>query len=317
MIEKIIGHKPVLDFFDKVIDSDNISHAYCFVGQENIGKTAVAEEISAKLLGINKKKLKTAPDYIVVEQELNKKTGKTKKNIDIEQLRNLRSILGRHSFLGGYKIAVIDKAEKMNISAFNALLKTLEEPTKKTVLILLTNNASSLPETIQSRCQMINFYPVEKKEIQKYLELQNITEKNAEEIARVSHGLPGLAISWSEEEEKYNWYKQEVLRFESLINQPFFEKLEKIDELFGDKKDHIATREKLKSVLSIWQIVLRDKLCDVFTLDNCKIHSLEDQKNFTKQNILNIYNNINQAKKMLEKNIHPRLLVENILLELP
>lgn len=317
MNSDIIGHKQVLDFFDKVIENNNLSHAYCFVGPQNVGKTRVAEEVGAKLLKIETSKLKIIPDFIVVRQGTNEKTGKTKKNIDIEQMRELREALGRYAFLGGYKVAVIDKADKMNSSAANALLKTLEEPTAKTILILLTKDSSLLPETIQSRCQMINFQPVEKNAIQNYLQSNGLEENKAEEMARLSRGLPGSAIRWLENEEDYNQYKQEVLRFESLLGQPFYKKLEKVDDLFGDKSDHIAARKKLQSVLNIWQLVLRDKMCDLFNLEDDKIHQFKSKIKFDKKSVLNIYNSIGETKLMLNQNIHPRLAVEQILLILP
>ena len=76
-----------------------------------------------------------------------------KKEISIAQVRELSERLFETAHQGGYKVAVIEAAERLNLSAFNALLKTLEEPPEKTVLILTTHAAHRLPATILSRCQ--------------------------------------------------------------------------------------------------------------------------------------------------------------------
>ena len=163
MNNSIIGHAKIIIFFEKVIANGNLSHAYCLAGPDQVGKKTVVEHISAKIFGVPVGKLKLQPDYILVEQEINAKTDKTNKNISAEQARDLRLFLSHKSFLGGYKIAIIDMAEKMNDSSANILLKILEEPRGKTVLFLITRNENLLPKTIQSRCQMIFFEQVEKK----------------------------------------------------------------------------------------------------------------------------------------------------------
>src|SRR3989338_5352991 len=97
----VIGHAKILDFFDKVIANGNLSHAYCFVGPAQVGKCTVAKYLAAKLLKVAPEKLSTQPDFTLVKQELNEKTGKTKQNIDIDQIRDLCAALSRYSFLGG------------------------------------------------------------------------------------------------------------------------------------------------------------------------------------------------------------------------
>ena len=75
---EIIGHQEIRDFFAKVITSGNLSHAYCFVGRDRVGKRAVAESIASELLGIENGKLLQQPDFFVVEQMFDEKKEKTK-----------------------------------------------------------------------------------------------------------------------------------------------------------------------------------------------------------------------------------------------
>ena len=315
MESEIIGHEKVLDFFAKVVSNDSLSHAYCFVGLEQLGKQSVARKLSAKLLEVEAEKLNMNPDFSFVEQQIDEKTGKTKRDISVDQVRDLREYLARKSFTGGYRVALVDRAEKMSIAGANALLKTLEEPGEKTVLFLITKDESRLPSTIRSRCQTIYFHPVAREKITSWLEKRGLGKSEAEEAARLSQGLPGRAYNWLEDEEEYERYKKEADRFLSLINKPFFEKIKIVDDLFGDKTDHIAARENLHQVLGIWQVLSRDLLYNSIGLKESTIHHVKEDWN--KETLMKVENGINKAREMLGKNIHPKLLIENILLNIP
>lgn len=297
MIEKIIGHHQIINFFDKVIDNANLSHAYCFVGSEHLGKRKVAEYLASKILEVDNKKLYQNFDFVFIDQEIDEKTEKTKRDITVKQIRELREQLSKRSYGGGFKVAIIDNAEKLNSEAANALLKTLEEPADKTIIFLLTKDEKQLPETIISRCQLINFFPVRKHDIKTNL-AEFYDEELVEEVISLSGGLPGLAINWLENKEMLANYKKEIQRFHSLFGEPFYKKLSIVEDLFGDKTDHIAARQHLLEVLDIWQSGLMKE-----NLEATKNVSLQDQ--------------IFTTKDLLLKNVHPRLLVENILLNIP
>lgn len=297
MIEKIIGHNQIINFFNKVIDNAGLSHAYCFVGAEHLGKRKVAEYLASQILGTVPEKLSANFDFVLLEQEVDEKTEKTKRDITVKQVRELRGQLSKRSYGGGYKVAIIDNAEKMNGEAANALLKTLEEPAEKTIVFIITKDEKELPETILSRCQSINFFPVAKEEMTENLKKYFDSER-VEEVIALSNGLPGLALDWLNNDEIFSAYKEEIIRFQSLFGEPFYKKLALVDDLFGDKTDHIAARQHLLEVLSIWQIELMKK-----KIEYSGNVELQDQ--------------IFSAKDLLLKNVHPRLLVENILLNIP
>jgi len=302
MKDQIIGHNEVISFFDKVISAGNLGHAYCFVGPAMVGKKRVAIEISADLLGVDFDKLSRQPDFLIIEQEKNTKTGKTKKNIDIDQIRNLKNFVRCKPFVAKYKSVIIDGAEKMNLASYNGLLKTLEEPSQHTVIFLITHDETALPETILSRCQMIYFYPVFFTEIIKFVGSEYI------ELVNKSLGLPGLVKKWIDEPDAYNAYNMEVQRFLSLIGKPFYKKMSIVDELFGDKVDHIATRSNLLDVLAIWQEQLRFFI---------PFGSNVKRNEIPFSDVLKVYDSIFEARIKLNQNIHPRLLVDNILLSIP
>ena len=308
MMDRIIGHKKVLDFFEKAEENKKLSHAYCFVGPAGVGKRTVAECIAAGFFGKEKRDLSTHPDFRFVAQLKDEKTGKTKKDISIDQLKEVRAFLSQRPFLGQNKIVIIDNAERMNVSAANALLKTLEEPPEYATLFLVTTDESRLPSTIQSRCQTIFFHPVGKEEIFNYLKNENIDTDIAHDMVDRSGGLPGRAFKWAEDVETYEWYKKEIDRFKSLSGESFYKKIKTIEDLFGDKSDHIAARQNLHDVLDIWQIVIGEY---------GRSPDVTYSMGWTGKHIVRVYDSIEQAKDLLGRNIHPRLVMEHVILQLP
>lgn len=303
----ILGHEKIVDFFDKVLENGRLGHAYLFVGPESLGKKAVAMQIASKLLNSSCESLHKELDFSFVEQEIDQKTEKTKKGISIDQIRDLINFLSQKSFVKGYKIAIINNAHKMSSITSNALLKTLEEPRGKTVLFLITENLDELPSTIISRCQVVHFEPVEQDKILNYLLDLKVDKDKAKEISELSLGLPGRAISFVENNEKFDFYKKEIERFESMFGKPFYEKRACIEEMFGSKTDHIAQRDEIRQILGVWQFVLNDFLKNVSSV----------KSGLTYGSYVKLNDNISEAKNLISLNIHPRLLIENILLLIP
>jgi len=94
----------------------------------------------------------THPDYHELMPEEKSKV------IKIDQVRELSDVMARKSQLGGYRVAILSPAENMNTNAANGLLKTLEEPGEKTVILLVSSQPGYLPATIRSRCQKVEFH---------------------------------------------------------------------------------------------------------------------------------------------------------------
>lgn len=222
----IIGHKKIVDFLDKSVRTGNVVHAYLFSGPEHLGKFTVALDFAKRLSGGKNEKIN--PDIIVVSPE---------KDIKIERIRELQKELSFSPYFSKYKVAIIDGAERMTLGAQNALLKILEEPGEKCVLILVCHNSQNLLPTIKSRCLIKKFSLVKNEEILKLI----TQEKNKNEIAFWSHFRPGLAVEMQENEdvlqEKMKSYKELKNILESNISDKFLlaENLSKEKSSFQDK----------------------------------------------------------------------------------
>jgi len=334
----IIGHQQIIHFLQRSISNNKIAHAYLFSGAESVGKARVAEYFSASLLCRGRELIpckkcifcqqvfkKIHPDLIWIKKE------KDKKNISIEQIRNLRKKLTRHSFLNSYKIAIIEQAEILTKEAYNALLKTLEEPTKKTIIILITTNFKNLPATIISRCQLIKFLFVNKQEIYNYflkeLDLSakkaKISASKAEILACLCQGKPGKGIKFIEDEKLFKEYEIKAKSlFDIIKKNRLKDKFDYLDKIIEPKMNFLQSRENFQNLLSIWSLILRD--CLLIKSSNSKfivndfmeqeLNELAEDYSLTK--IKEFLQKIIQTKSYLYYNINPRLAVENLILNL-
>ncbi len=318
MSDSIIGHASIVEQFDRAILEDRVGHAYCFVGPEHVGKMTVAMYLATRLLGITEKQRATSADITMVERLFDEKTEKTKKDISIDQIKELSQFLSRSALRsGGHKVAVIQEAERMSTSAQNALLKTLEEPTPKTHIFLVTTNDSFLLPTIRSRCHVIRFGSVDMQLIEAHMKQLGAEGKDASTLARLSRGLPGLAISWYHSTDEFIAYKEEVNLFVNLFGKTLHEKMKMVESMFGDKSDAVAKRHDIKETLHTWRLVMRDMWLVAHDQEQLALHEVVSPPRFSSVQLLQIDARIVEAEKMIERNIHPRLLIEQILLRIP
>lgn len=138
----------------------------------------------------------THPDFAVLSFGL-RKDGVQRSEIVVDQVRDLSARLSMSSQFGGWQIVCIDPADAMNTAAANALLKTLEEPSPQTLLLLVADAPWRLPQTIRSRCQRIEFHLPAREEALAWLQQHDV--KDAAAALDAAGGNPGLARAWAAE----------------------------------------------------------------------------------------------------------------------
>ncbi|TCV97407.1 DNA polymerase III delta prime subunit [Luteibacter rhizovicinus] len=136
----------------------------------------------------------THPDVVQLSFGL-RKDGVQRSEIVVDQIRDLSQRLSMSSQFGGWQVATIDPADAMNAPAANALLKTLEEPSQATMLILVADAPSRLPATIRSRCQRIDFAVPSRDESLAWLTAEGVKDPAAALLA--AGGNPGMARDWA------------------------------------------------------------------------------------------------------------------------
>ena len=255
--EKIKGQNFAKKYLTNSIKSNMVSHAYMFEGPNGIGKNTMARELAAILLEMEN--LFNSPDYIEIKPDGN--------SIKIAQIRKLQSDILVKPYKS-YKIYVIDEAQKMTVEAQNALLKTLEEPPKYAIIILITDNKESLLDTIKSRCDIIKFTPIPMQEVASYLTMNGIDSKRASLLANFSRGSMKKAIELSESEE-FNFMREEVQKYvETFLNGNLIEIMD-IQSSIEKYKDQIT------NVLDLLINYFRDIMMVKENVDNSMIINLD------------------------------------------
>jgi len=283
----IIGHQKILNFLDRSIEKNTVSQAYLFSGPEHLGKFTVAIDFAQKLTGSDKK---INPDIAIVAPETDEKKGVIKKkDIKVEQIRELQKELSLTPSGGKMKVAIIDDAERLTISSQNALLKTLEEPNGKTVIVLICHNQEKIIPTIKSRCVTKNFYPVSKGDLR-----ENVAfGENIDSIIFWAAGRPGLAIELSRHPEKLERFSEYGKDFETASRGNVAEKFSLAESLAKDAG-------KLSEELRFWTVLLREKL--FFGNDRVKK--------------LGLIENVEESLRLVsETNSNPRVILENLFLK--
>jgi len=295
---QFIGQQPILSFFDLAVKNQQLAHAYCFVGPSQIGKRTLANVLAAKILGVELDGLSVNPDYYYIQRLEDEKTGKKKKEISVEQARVLKEKMMNHSWMNGYKVAVLDEADLLNEESGNALLKIIEEPPAKSIIFLLTEDDTKILSTIRSRCQIINFSSVSSLEIENYLRTVVENKDTIDQIVKLSWGRPGRAIDLSKNIELFENCLKEKKRWEKIIESSVHERWQAMDDLLSEKGGLIKTKEKLDPVLDFWMMLWRAKM-------------LEETDYSQKYG--RIIDDIKKTKNILAANVNPRLAVEEFL----
>jgi DNA polymerase-3 subunit delta' len=141
-------------------------------------------------------------DLTVIERTVNEKTNKMRTEIVVDGIRNLSETFYMTSAEGGWKVAIVDSADEMNKNSANALLKLLEEPPARSLIILLSHNPGKLLPTIKSRCRKLGLKPLSSDNVEllldKYLnsaeKAKAVNEDDIKKLAELSDGSIGKAI---------------------------------------------------------------------------------------------------------------------------
>ena len=252
--EEVLGQDHIVPILKNAVKTGRISHAYLFSGSRGTGKTSLAR-ILAKEAGCS--------DIDLIEIDAASSRG-------IDEIRALREAVRFSPMRGNVKVYIIDEAHMLTKEAFNALLKTLEEPPAHTIFILATTELDKMPETIISRCQNFSFRKISEEVLKKAL--KNIAKKEGFEIDDGTAGLIALCADGSFRDAQGIWgqifslgekrFTEESAR--RFLSAPPRELIEKFLTAVLEKKaesglEAIQTAmEKNIDVKILYKMILRD-----------------------------------------------------------
>ena len=241
--EDVVGQKVIIQTLKNSILNNKISHAYLFTGPRGTGKTSIAK-ILAKIVNCESLNGVIPCDKCVSCTQTNNRQNTDIIEIDaasnngIDEIRELRDKVSLVPSFGKYKVYIIDEVHMLTTAAFNALLKTLEEPPKHIIFILATTEPHKIPSTILSRCQRFDFKKISISDIKqrlKYISKEeniDIDDNAIELIAKLSDGGMRDSVSLLDQLTAYTLEKITIDDVNSvygtITNKEIYELLKKI-----------------------------------------------------------------------------------------
>ncbi|MDO5411198.1 MAG: DNA polymerase III subunit delta' [Lachnospiraceae bacterium] len=315
----ITGHEQLISYFLRSLDHGNISHAYILSGEEGMGKMTLAKAFARSLLcsthngcGSCHSCLMFAsgnhPDVIYVQHE-------KENSIGVDDIREqLIADTEIRPYQGGYKVYIIDEAEKLTPAAQNALLKTIEEPPEYVVVMLLTSHEESFLQTILSRCITLRLRPLHDRTVTDYLmKRYGIEQHQASICAAFARGNLGRAITLADSERFMEMHGKTIEILKSIYDTPLYQLL---DELKGLK-------DEIYEVLDTMKLWYRDVVVFKATQDSNLLIFKEEQQTIKKMADHSSYNGldeiqsgIDKARARLKANVGFDLVAELLLLTL-
>jgi DNA polymerase-3 subunit delta' len=322
---RVYGHAWLQQMLQKAILSENTSHAYLFAGPDQVGKTTLARAFAQALTcespvageGLGAcgqcRACRLAaegghPDHRFVEA--------SNGQIKIEQIRNLIHEASLSPVEGRTKVFIIRGFDRANPNAANAILKTLEEPSETTRILLTSSQSVGLLPTITSRCQVLHLRPLPVQDVTAVLQAElNLAAERAELLANLSGGRIGWAIQMGSQPERWQVHEQRLEQIQELVQRDVVERLAYAEKL--------ATTSDVEATLRVWLFWWRDVLlvqqgCDDLVANLNRMDAIRELAQATSPgDVRRFLAALMTTAGYLRRNVSVRLALEALLLKVP
>jgi len=322
---QLYGHQWAQRLLRRAVQQGTTRHSYLFLGPEHIGKTTLARAFAQALTCENPtendglgacghcRSCRLAAENTHPDHRLFAPAGN---QLLIEQARKIIHEASLSPVESRYKVFIITAFERANVNTANALLKTLEEPSATTRIILVSHQPSGLLDTIISRCQLLRLRPLpEQTIVQMLMEQVAVSKTVAHRLARLSNGRPGTALTLAQEPEAWQTYNQRIDEMLELLKSSTVERM-------AFAKD-LEKAPNLDTTLQEWLLWWRD----VLILQHSSPAFVINQEHLAK--LTELANTVppSQARRFIEaimttsvylrKNVNRQLALEVLLLKAP
>ena len=322
----IIGHSWAVDLLSEHVALGRERHAYLFTGPSGVGRRTLALRFAQALSCPNppapgqpcrvcptcrRIEHMQHPDLAVVQAE---QEGGTLK---IDQVRELQHTLSMAPYEARYRVTLVLRFEEAHTSAANAMLKTLEEPPPRVVVILTARSVENLLPTIASRCEILRLRTLSLDETAAGLHaMRSVSQEQAQRLAHMSDGRPGYAIRLFEQpgllEKRQAWLDELVDMLASSRRDRFGYAKE-----FAENKEH--RDDKLQVWLTFWRDVLVTAAGMGDSITNLD-HTAQVQRLAQAMGLENARLQVSAIERTMDdidRNVNPRLALEVLLMDFP
>ncbi len=345
-MKDLIGHHPIVRMLDQAVSQDRLRHAYLFVGPARVGKTTLARWLAMRLdcvgtsppcgscrpcrliLAASHPDVRAiqlaadhdAPAGLAIEIP-SRSPRAAERMIGIDQVRAIQHDASLAPHEARWKVYVITAAERLSLEAANCLLKTLEEPPSRVVLVLTAAETVDLPSTVVSRCQVIRVAPVPPSEIASGLARDyGCDADRANLIARLSGGRPGWAIEAAQHPALLEERARLIDDLNLTLGHSFGERLGLAERLASEFS---RDQSRVLRTLALWQLfwwdvqLLQYGCADLITnIDQREtLQHLADRVSVS--TVLEYLQDLDHAARRLLHNVNPRLALEALLVGSP
>ena len=320
----ILGNEQIIEHLQNAIRMGKVSHAYILNAPASSGKMMIAEAFAATLQ-CEKKGVDPCgechscrqaaghnqPDIIYVQH--------AKPNtIGVDDIRvQINQDIAIKPYSSPYKIYIVDEAEKMNVQAQNALLKTIEEPPAYGVILLLTTNADAFLPTILSRCIRLDLRPVADEKLKQFLMKKcGVVDYQADLCVDFSQGIVGKAVTLASSAH-FHEIKEAALQLVKRVKDI------ELSEMIGAVKHISEYKLEINDFFDLMMIWYRDVLLYKATADvnglifKDEVYDIKKQANTSSYHGIElILEGLEKAKMRLDANVNFDLVIELLLLTL-
>ncbi len=334
-----MGHQKTVQQLERARKADRVAHAYLFHGPDGVGKRMVALAFAQALnctagdgapCGTCEACMKISrynhPDVRIVASEeylvnaglLDWDKGNPSNQIKNEQLEELSGLFRHKPYMGGVKVVVVVDAHLMNAFAQNRFLKTLEEPSDDTVIIMITAYPQSLLSTIRSRCQALSFAPLPRKLITDFLVARGQEESRAQVLAAMAQGSMKRALQMSDESVLDG--RDEYL---AMIGRAVDGDLADVIKAGQELGRGSGARQRLEQVLDTMELWIRDVLYFRAGLGRQYMVNADILEKITgcwakaqASELVTWLDRVRNTRKSMRFNVNPGMALEHLLLQM-
>ncbi len=337
-MRSVIGQRRLLERLGEQAVRGDVAHAYELSGPRSIGKHTVAVRLAQTLncaatpvvpggcgacLACRKIERGTHPDVLFVTRLVDQPGEKRdNKNISIEQIRLMQQDLALRPLEGRRRVVIIDDAADLSEHAEVALLKTLEEPPRHAVLLLITPTPARLLETIRSRVQPFPFRLVARLEIE--VGLAERFGDDARPFAAAAGGRPGVAITLAADDAVRKARRRLETEFYRLVGSRLTDRFAWAADLAESERDTQKRNELIESRLVNWGELVRDAAvaatgaADRAIRPDRQSESGQLASSVSARDLVDLAQSLERWRRdVVESNVNARMLLELVALKLP